>query len=124
MSTQDENDPQDPGQRPDDYLHTNPDGSQTPQYPGQAPEPPANPYGSAETSSYGTPPTHSPYGGPPAPPTQPYAAQPPAHGQDPYAQQSGPYGSRARTAATCSRATPRRRRTRRRPPRWCSAWSR
>ena len=92
MSTQDENDPQDPGHRPDDHLHTNPDGSQTPQYPGQGSEPPANPYGSAETSSYGTPPTHSPYGGPPAPPTQPYAAQPPAHGQDPYAQQSGPHG--------------------------------
>ena len=57
--------------------HTNPDGSQTPQYPGQGSEPSTHPYGSADTSSYGTPPTHTPYGGPPAPPTQPYAAQPP-----------------------------------------------
>lgn len=97
MSNQDE-----PGQRPEpehrpeDYLHTNPDGSQTPQYPGQGSEPPANPYGAAETSSYGSPPTHTPYGEQPSqpygePPTQPYAAQPPAYGQDPYAQ-SGPYG--------------------------------
>jgi hypothetical protein len=89
-----------PEHRPEDYLHTNPDGSQTPQYPGQGSETPANPYGAAETSSYGTPPTHTPYGEPPAqpygePPTQPYAAQPPAYGQDPYAQQSGPYGQPA-----------------------------
>lgn len=106
MSNQDESGrPQDPEHRPEDYLHTNPDGSQTPQYPGQPtdegreppadpygptnPAGPANPYGAAETSSYGTPPTHTPYG---EPPTQPYAAQPPAYGQDPYAPQSGPYG--------------------------------
>lgn len=101
MSNQDEPGQQpEPEHRPEDYLHTNPDGSQTPQYPGQGSEPPANPYGAAETSSYGTPPTHTPYGGPPAhqygePPTQPYAAQPPAYGQDPYAQQSGPYGQPA-----------------------------
>jgi hypothetical protein len=100
VSNQDETGrPQDPEHRPEDYLHTNPDGSQTPQYPGQPTdegrEPPADssgtasPYGTAETSSYGTPPTHTPYG---EPPTQPYAAQPPAYGQDPYAPPSGPYG--------------------------------
>jgi hypothetical protein len=85
--------PQDPEHRPEDYLHTNPDGSQTPRYPGQPDdergEAPPNPYGSAETSSYGTPPTHTSYG---EPPTQPYAAQPPAQGQDPYAPPSGNYG--------------------------------
>jgi hypothetical protein len=83
-----------PEHRPEDYLHTNPDGSQTPQYPGQGSETPANPYGAAETSSYGTPPTHSPYGAPGEPPTQPYAAQPhdqqgqPPYGQSPYGQPS------------------------------------
>jgi hypothetical protein len=85
--------PQDPEHRPEDYLHTNPDGSQTPRYPGQPDDErrdvPPNPYGSAETSSYGTPPTHTPYG---EPPTQPYAAQPPAYGQDPYAAPYGSYG--------------------------------
>ena len=97
MSNQDE-----PGQRPEpehrpeDYLHTNPDGSQTPQYPGQGSELPPNPYGAAETSSYGAPPTHTPYGEPPThpygePPTHPYAAQPPAYGQAPSAQQYGGY---------------------------------
>lgn len=92
MSNQDE-----PGQRPEpehrpeDHPHTDPDGSQTPPYPGRGSEPPANPYGAAETSSYGAPPTHTPYG---EPPTQPYGVQPPAHGQDPYArQQPGPYGA-------------------------------
>ncbi|WP_200956421.1 DUF4190 domain-containing protein [Nocardioides sp. Soil777] len=93
MSNQDEpGQSPEPEHRPEDYLQTNPDGSQTPQYPGQGSEPPANPYGAAETSSYGTPPTHTPYG---EPPTQPYAAQPPAYGQDPSAQQSGPYGQPA-----------------------------
>lgn len=98
MSNEDETgQPRDPEHRPEDHLHTNPDGSQTPQHPGPGSEPPANPYGAAETSSYGTPPTHTPYGAPPAPPTQPYAAQPPAHGQeahgqDPYAPPSGSYG--------------------------------
>ena len=97
MSNQDEPGQQpEPEHRPEDYLRTNPDGSQTPQYPGQAPEPPTNPYGAAETSSYGTPPTHTPYGQPPTPPTQPYAAQPPPYGQDPYGQDpsaaSGSYG--------------------------------
>jgi hypothetical protein len=68
-------------------MRTNPDGSQTPQYPGQGSEPPSsNPYGSAEPSSYGTPPTHAPYG---EPPTQPYAAQP--HDPPPYGQ-AAPYG--------------------------------
>ena len=93
MSNQDE-----PGQGPDDYMRNNPDGSQTPQYPGQGSEPPSNPYGSAETSSYGTPPTHAPYGAPGEPPTQPYAAQPhdpqgqPPYGQAPYGQPDQPYG--------------------------------
>jgi hypothetical protein len=91
VSNQDE-----PGQDPDDYMRTNPDGSQTPQYPGPGSEPPSNPYGSAETSSYGTPPTHSPYGAPGEPPTQPYAAQPhdqpgqPPYGQAPYGQPGQP----------------------------------
>ena len=89
MSNQDQPGQQpDPEHRPEDDLHTNPDGSQTPQYPGQGSEPATNPYGSADTSSYGTPPTHTTYGGQPAPPTQPYTAQPP-YGQDPYTQ---PYG--------------------------------
>jgi hypothetical protein len=82
----------------------------TPDEPGAGSEPPldphGNPYGGAESSSYGTPPTHTPYGGPPAPPTQPYGTQPPygqdvpgqdpyaqqSYGQDPYAQQPAPYG--------------------------------
>ena len=103
MSNQDE-----PGQGPDDYMRTNPDGSQTPQYPGQGSEPPSNPYGAAETSSYGTPPTHSPYG---EPPTQPYAAQPhdqqgqPPYGQAPYGQPGQPeqpygYGASGQGYAT------------------------
>lgn len=79
-----------PEHRPEDYLHTNPDGSQTPQYPGQG-SGATNPYGDADTSSYGTPPTHTSYGAPPAPPTQPYPTQP-AHGQDPYATPSGGWG--------------------------------
>ncbi len=99
MSNQDQpGQPPDPEHRPDDYLHTNPDGSVTPQYPGQGSEP-ANPYGNADTSSYGTPPTHTPYG---EPPTQPYATQP-AYGQDPYAQPGayappGQYGGYAAPA--------------------------
>ncbi|WP_457206992.1 hypothetical protein [Nocardioides sp. P5_C9_2] len=89
MSNEDQPDQQpEPQHRPEDYLHTNPDGSQTPQYPGQGPEPATNPYGSADRSSYGTPPTHTSYGDRHDPPTQPYAAQPPPYGQDPYA----PYG--------------------------------
>lgn len=71
-----------------------------PDDPGQGSEPPVdphgNPYGGAESSSYGTPPTHTPYGGPPAPPTQPYGTQPPygqdPYAQDPYGQQPAPYG--------------------------------
>jgi hypothetical protein len=43
-----------PEHRPEDYLHTNPDGSQTPQYPDpgseSGAESPSNPYGAAETS--------------------------------------------------------------------------
>ncbi|WP_200958028.1 DUF4190 domain-containing protein [Nocardioides sp. Soil805] len=90
MSTEDQPGQQpDPQHRPEDYLHTNPDGSQTPQYPGQGAEP-ANPYGDADTSSYGAPPTHTPYGG--EPPTQPYGVQPSPYGQDPYAQPPGTYG--------------------------------
>ncbi|WP_199904862.1 DUF4190 domain-containing protein [Nocardioides sediminis] len=96
MSNQDEPAKPEPGHGPDDYMRTNPDGSQTPQYPGQGSEPPSNPYGSAETSSYGAPPTHSPYGAPGEPPTQPYAAQPPygqaPYGQAPYGQPGQPYG--------------------------------
>lgn len=96
MSNQDEPGTPDPGHRPEDYLRTNPDGSQTPQYPGQGgAEPPADPYASAEPSSFGSPPPPA-HGSPPAPPTQPYAqygqdqyAQP--YGQDPYGQQ-GQYG--------------------------------